>query len=61
VGYIAIPCAAGTCSYAAPKEKSKAENEVFNLGFAKSQKWCCRFKASKPSGAIINLSRNQGS
>jgi hypothetical protein len=36
---IAIPCRILVCSYAAPNAKSKAEKEVFNLGFARREKW----------------------
>jgi hypothetical protein len=36
---IAIPCRVLVCSYAAPNAKSKAEHEVFNLGFARREKW----------------------
>jgi len=36
---IAIPCKVLVCSCAAPNAKSKAEKEVFNLGFARREKW----------------------
>jgi hypothetical protein len=36
--HIAIPCKALVCSYAAPNAKSKAEHEVFNLGFVRREK-----------------------
>jgi len=60
-GHIAIPCAAETCSYKAPNAKSETWNEVSPPEIYQRQKLVSRSKASKPSGAIINLSRNQGS
>jgi hypothetical protein len=39
VGDINIPHELIVCSYAAPNAKSGAEKEVFNLGFARREKW----------------------
>jgi hypothetical protein len=39
---IAIPCKVLVCSYAAPNAKSKAEHEVFNLGFVRRKKMVLR-------------------
>jgi hypothetical protein len=55
------PCAAETCFYAAPNAKSETWNEVSPPEIYQRQNMVSRSKASKPSGTIINLSRNQGS
>ena len=54
-------CAAETCSYAAPNAKSETWNEVSPPEIYQRQKMVSRSKASTPSGAMINLSRNQES
>jgi hypothetical protein len=61
VGDIAIPCELLVCYYAAQNAKSKAENEVSPPEIYQRQKLVSRSKATKPSGTIINLSRNQES